>query len=76
MTVCVRDGEHWVDGCLEALKAQTYRPLEIIAVDDGSSDGSTARLKAWADEEGNPKITILSQTAQGLSADLNQIGSR
>lgn len=68
MTVCVRDGEHWVDGCLEALKAQTYRPLEIIAVDDGSSDGSTARLKAWADEEGNPKITILSQAAQGLSA--------
>ena len=26
ITVCVRDGIQWVDGCLEALKNQTYRP--------------------------------------------------
>ena len=39
VTVCVRDGARWIDDCMAALAAQTYRPLEIIAVADGSSDG-------------------------------------
>ena len=38
VTVCVRDGLEWVDGCMESLLQQTWRPLEIIAVDDGSTD--------------------------------------
>ena len=38
VTVCVRDGGHWVDDCLNSLLQQTHRPLEIIAVNDGSSD--------------------------------------
>ena len=43
VTVCARDGAHWVDDCLDAIHAQTHRPLEIIAVNDGSTDatGST-----------------------------------
>ena len=68
MTVCVRDGKDWVDGCLEALKAQTYRPLEIIAVDDGSTDASTERLLKWKDEDAEPSIRVLTQSAKGLSA--------
>lgn len=44
ITVCVRDGVQWIDGCLEALLNQSYRPLEIIAVDDGSSDQSCEAL--------------------------------
>ena len=68
LTVCVRNGASWVDGCLTALKAQTYRPLEIIAVDDGSSDGSKDLLLAWHDEEAEVPIRILTQPAEGLSA--------
>lgn len=70
ITVCVRDGVHWIDGCIEALLNQSYRPLEIIAVDDGSSDQSCEALLKWHDPEGENGIPIhvLSQNALGLSA--------
>tara|TARA_B110000444_G_scaffold158444_1_gene148114 strand:- start:898 stop:2025 length:1128 start_codon:yes stop_codon:yes gene_type:complete len=68
VTVCVRDGVDWIDGCLESLTAQTHRPLEIIAIDDGSSDGSKEKLLAWHQEEGEIPIRIFTQDAMGLSA--------
>ncbi len=34
VTVCARNGAHWVEDCLDAIHAQTHRPLEIIAVND------------------------------------------
>lgn len=68
VTVCVRNGIDWIDECLESLVAQTYRPLEIIAIDDGSNDGSKEQLLKWADGEGNVPIHIFTQDAKGLSA--------
>ena len=68
ITVCVRNGVKWVDGCLEALRNQTYRPLEIIAVDDGSTDGSRDRLLEWHDPESEIPTFVYTQNAQGLSS--------
>ncbi len=68
ITVCVRDGVQWVDDCIESLKNQSYRPLEIIAVDDGSTDGSTSCLEKWHDEKAEVPIYILTQPPNGLSS--------
>jgi len=68
VTVCVRDGAHWVDGCMQSLLEQTWRPLEIIAVDDGSSDGSGERLQAFHDPEGEVSVHVIQRPAEGLSA--------
>ena len=71
ITVCVRDGVQWIDGCLESLTNQTYRPLEIIAVDDGSTDGSTEQLQKWHNPESEIPIFVYRQDALGLSAGRN-----
>ena len=71
ITVCVRDGEKWVDGCLSSLVSQDWPNIEIIAVDDGSSDKSKEKLLAWDDPEGihnNHPVSVLVQSAKGLSA--------
>jgi cellulose synthase/poly-beta-1,6-N-acetylglucosamine synthase-like glycosyltransferase len=70
ITVCVRDGADWIDGCLQALLAQTYPNIEILAVNDGSQDGAEARLDAFHDPEGarGPVVHVHHQPAMGLSA--------
>ena len=70
ITVCVRNGDHWIDGCLEALVAQTYPNVEILLVDDGSTDGGSERAKQWHDPQGErgPPVRIHHQAALGLSA--------
>jgi len=51
---------------LESVINQTYSNIEIICVDDGSTDNSLDILKSFSD-----KITIISQENQGLSSALN-----
>lgn len=34
--------------CLESVKKQTYRPIELLVVDDGSTDDTQAILCEWA----------------------------
>lgn len=37
----VHNHAHWVNDAVDSMALQTYRPLRIVVVDDGSSDGST-----------------------------------
>jgi GT2 family glycosyltransferase len=39
------NGRRWLDGCLEAVLAQTRRPDEVIVVDNGSTDGSAGHVR-------------------------------
>ena len=77
ITVSVRDGVQWIDDCMKAICAQTYRPLEIIAIDDGSTDGGTNILQAWHDPDGKRAasngipVRVLTQEPFGLSAGRN-----
>ena len=65
IAVCVRDGVDWIDGCMESLVAQTHSPIEIILVDDGSSDGGRDAVEKWSKHE---LVTTISQDKLGLSA--------
>ena len=65
IAVCVRNGVDWIDGCMESLVNQTHSPLEIILVDDGSTDGGKEKAEDWATHD---LVTVISQDALGLSA--------
>jgi len=51
---------------LESIINQTYTNIEIICVNDGSTDNSLEILKSYSD-----KITIITQKNQGLASALN-----
>jgi GT2 family glycosyltransferase len=48
VVVPVHNVRRWLPRCLDALLAQTLRDIEIVCVDDGSTDGSDAILRRYA----------------------------
>ena len=65
----VRDAASTLDACLESLLGQSLRDLEVVAVDDGSRDGSRALLEDRARRD--PRLVVLPTPARGLAAALN-----
>lgn len=67
--VPVYNVEAYLDACLESVTCQSYRGLEIIVVDDGSTDGSGAVCDRWAERD--ERIRVIHQPNAGLSAARN-----
>jgi glycosyltransferase involved in cell wall biosynthesis len=66
----VRDARDTLPACLRSLRAQSLAAHEIVAVDDGSTDGSRALLEEWA--AADPRVRLLAQGPEGLVAALNR----
>ena len=67
--VPVYNCEKLVDRSLERLTHQTLKDIEIVCVNDGSTDGSLEILEAWAKKD--KRIKIVSQKNGGLSSARN-----
>jgi glycosyltransferase involved in cell wall biosynthesis len=66
----VRDARATLGPCLDSLAAQTLADHEVVAVDDGSTDGSGALLDERARRD--PRLTVLHSPPRGLVPALNQ----
>lgn len=63
----VHNAEGYLAEAVASILDQTFTDLEFIIVNDGSSDGSEAVIRSFAD----PRIKLISQTNQGISGALN-----
>ena len=67
--VPVYNGQDYLEKCIESIEAQTYENLEIIIINDGSTDGTgqvCVRLK-----ERFANIHVITMEDEGVSADRN-----
>ncbi|WP_349309097.1 glycosyltransferase [Microbacterium sp. MM2322] len=60
----------WLDDCLSSVLAQTGASLELICVNDGSTDASLEILQRYATSD--PRVTILDQPNSGQSVARNR----
>ena len=69
IVVPVYNAAAWMRTCLESLIHQTLQELEIICVDDGSTDGTLAVLQEYAAKD--TRIKVIHQENAGVSASRN-----
>ena len=69
VVVPIYNVERYLADCLESLAAQTLQDLEVVMVDDGSTDRSAAIAQAFAERD--PRFKLVSQANGGLSKARN-----
>jgi len=60
--------ERYVHGAINSILAQTFTNFELLVMDDGSTDRSSAVARSYKD----PRLRVISDTHCGLVATLNR----
>lgn len=67
--VPIYNSEKYVEACISSLIEQTYKKIEIILVNDGSTDGSLEVCRKW--EKKDSRIRLYSNPNYGVSYTRN-----
>jgi len=72
ITACY-NGERFIDTYANCILSQTYKNIEVVFVDDGSTDQSAEKIKNYVDEfrRRNIKISYFYQENQGQAVATN-----
>lgn len=62
----IYNGEKYLQECLNSVLGQTMEDIEIICVDDGSTDGTADLLEVY--QRGDDRIIVIHQENQGVTA--------
>ena len=63
----VYNGEKFINKCLDSIINQTYKNLEILVINDGSTDNTLSIIKTYKDK----RIKLITTKNQGLSLSRN-----
>ncbi len=63
--VCLHDGAEFAGEALASILGQTVSPIEVLVIDDGSTDGAPDFLEAWLRD---PRLKIIRRPHRGLGA--------
>ena len=67
----VYNAEPYLREAVDSVLAQTYRNFELLALNDGSTDGSLAILRGY--EARDKRVRVISRNNLGLVASLNEL---
>ena len=67
--VPVYNVENYLEECLDSIKNQTYTDIEVILVNDGSTDNSQAICERYCQQD--PRFHLINQENQGQSVARN-----
>lgn len=69
--VAVYNVENYILKCLNSIKNQSYKNLEIIIINDGSSDNSLEICNSFISQNSNLNLKLFNQHNKGLSEARN-----
>src|SRR4051794_7899141 len=66
----VRNGARWLGEAIESVLSQTFGDLELVIIDDGSTDDTPCVLDEYARRDG--RVRVIGQPQLGLASALNR----
>ena len=69
VVVVATNAESYLSACLDSLRSQTLKRIEVLVVDNGSTDHTAAIAQEIADQD--PRFEVVQRPALGLTASRN-----
>lgn len=66
--VPVYNAQLYIDQCIESVLTQSFQDIELILIDDGSTDESLKKCRFW---ESDPRVILISTENHGVSSARN-----
>lgn len=66
------NAEEWIVGLMRSILDQSYKNIEVILLNDGSTDDSVKLVLEMAKEFGQKRVRVITQNNSGVSAARNE----
>jgi glycosyltransferase involved in cell wall biosynthesis len=72
VVIPMHNAQDWIIGLLHSIVNQSYKNIEVVLVNDGSTDSSLELVTTFLKNFGENKIRVLNQENSGVSAARNE----